>query len=276
MRTVRKQATNLDRRGMGDDMALMQGPQIGDAWGEMLRAEYADFVARQTGGQVRRRPVMEINEREDGHVDSWAAARYIAGVESFLPCERRTLDRVRGRTLDVGAGAGRVSMALQERGVEVTALDTSRGAIEVARRWGVRTTVNGTVADHIVDGVHYDSIVLYGNNLGLLESRERAGFFLAELAALAAPGGRIIGQGNDPYAKKHPVHLAYYEHNRRRGRLAGQWTMRQRQQNIASPWYEYLYLSPHELEELLSGSPWRLVDVDDAETPVYFAELCLV
>ena len=39
--------------------------------------------------------------------------------------ERKALDMAKGKTLDVGAGAGCHSLVLQQRGVDVTAIDIS-------------------------------------------------------------------------------------------------------------------------------------------------------
>ncbi len=65
--------------------------------------------------------------------------RYL--VEPFRrwqPVERRAMRFVRGRVLDLGCGAGRVCLHLQERGLDVVGIDTSPGAIEACRRRGVR------------------------------------------------------------------------------------------------------------------------------------------
>lgn len=52
-------------------------------------------------------------------------------TESQMPVlERRALSLCSGRVLDVGAGAGCHSLALQQRGLEVTAVDISELSVE--------------------------------------------------------------------------------------------------------------------------------------------------
>lgn len=50
-----------------------------------------------------------------------------------------------GPVLDLGAGVGRASLYLQERGLAVTAVDASSGAAEVCRRLGVADVRLGDV-----------------------------------------------------------------------------------------------------------------------------------
>jgi hypothetical protein len=154
----------------------------------------------------------------------------------------------------------------------VTGLDVSAGAVEVARARGVRSLVHGTVAAHD-RGPAYDTFLLLGNNLGLLGSPAAAPAFLAALAALAAPGARIVGQGTDPYATVDPVHHRYHERNRQRGWLPGQLRVRVRYRDLATDWFDYLLCTPAELDGLVAGTGWRVEAVDDADAPRYLAVL---
>lgn len=168
-------------------------PRIGDVVGELLRDTLA--VASGVGprplvGGRLPRPVIEIIERDDGLINGAPAAHYLDGPQDWQPYDHRAVDRARGETLDIGTGAGRIALLLQERGVPVTGLDTSAGALAVSRRRGVRQLAHGTVDTHVADGQRYDTFLLLGNNLGLFEGRERAPVFLAALAALARPGRR--------------------------------------------------------------------------------------
>ena len=52
--------------------------------------------------------------------------------------ERKTLDMVTGKTLDVGTGSGCHSLVLQEKGIDVTAIDISPLSVETMKERGVK------------------------------------------------------------------------------------------------------------------------------------------
>lgn len=254
------------------------GPQPGDVFGAMLTDAYAVQTgagARPLAGGRLPRPVIEIVERDDGLVNGVLSAHYFAEPQDWEPYDHRAVARARGATLDVGIGAGRIALLLQEHAIPVTGLDTSAGALAVCRRRGVRDLVHGTVDAHVADGRRYDTFLLLGNNVGLLEGADRAPDFLAALAALARPGAQVIAQGTDPYGTRDPVQTGYHERNRRRGRLGGQLRLRLRYRELGTDWFDYLVCSADELAELVRGTPWRLVDVDDRDAPYYLAILRL-
>jgi len=252
----------------------MDQPVIGDVFGEMIRDAYAVRTGvgprPLAGGRVPR-PVIEIIERDDGLINGAPADHYLAEPAEWQPHDHRALRLVRGAVLDIGAGAGRTAIELQRRGMAVTGLDTSPGAIEVARRRGLRDTVLNTVDSYARSAARYDTFLLLGNNLGLIEGPERAPAFLAALAELARPGARIIAQGTDPYGTTDPVHVAYHQRNRERGRLGGQLRLRLRYRLVATEWFDYLNCSVDELEGLLAGTGWRLKSVDADDRPYYLA-----
>lgn len=255
---------------------MVTSPPPDDVFGEMLRDAFAvaTGVGRRplAGGRLPR-PVIEIVERDDGLINGVMAESYLAEPDRWSAYDHRALDRVRGRVLDVGVGAGRVALALQQRGVPVTGLDISAGAIEVCRARGLRNLVHASVEEHATAGHRYDTFLLLGNNLGLLEGRERAPAFLAALARMAGPDAQVIAQGTDPYGTTDPVQVAYHERNRERGRLGGQLRLRLRYRELATHWFDYLVCSPDELADLVSGTDWRLVDIDNADAPYYLATL---
>lgn len=254
----------------------MPEPQIGDVFGEMIR----DALAVKTGvgprplvGGRLPRPVVEIIERDDGLINGAPAAHYLDGPEDWQPYDRRAVDRAVGAILDIGVGGGRIALELQRRGQDVTGLDTSPGALAVCTKRGLRRTVLGTVDEHATAGRTYDTFLLLGNNVGLLEGEHRATGFLTALAAMARPGARVIAHGTDPYNTTDPVHTGYHRRNRERGRLGGQLRLRLRYRELATDWFDYLVCSVDELTALVAPSPWRISDVDTADAPYYLATL---
>ena len=93
------------------------GPEIGDAFGQMIRDCHAAGAAPWA--------VPEIIERDDGQIDAADAGRYFAPPEDEF--DSWPLAPARGSVLDIGAGTGRYALPLQERGHQVTALDVSAG-----------------------------------------------------------------------------------------------------------------------------------------------------
>lgn len=252
----------------------MDEPLLGDVFGELVRDAYAvrtGIGPRPLAGGRVPRPVIEIIERDDGLVNGAPADHYLAEPAEWQPHDHRALRLCRGAVLDIGCGAGRTALELQRRGMAVTGLDISPGAIAVARERGLRDTVVTSVDDYTRAATRYDTFLLLGNNLGLLEGAERAPAFLGALAALAKPGARIVAQGTDPYGTTDPVHVAYHRRNRERGRLGGQLRLRLRYRQLATGWFDYLNCSAQELEQLVAGTPWRIKSIDAEDRPYYLA-----
>ena len=73
----------------------------------------------------------------------------------------------RGRVLDVGCAAGRVSLLLQERGCEVVAIDESPLAVDVARRRGVKDARRSPLPTWTRRSGLFDTVLIVRNNMGL-------------------------------------------------------------------------------------------------------------
>jgi SAM-dependent methyltransferase len=258
----------------------MREPRIGDVFGEMIRDAYAVKTGigprPMVGGRLPR-PVIEIIERDDGLINGAPAAHYLDDPAQWQPYDHRAVDRAAGAILDIGVGGGRIALELQSRGHDVTGLDISPGAIQVSRKRGVRRLVQATVDEHAASGARYDTFLLLGNNVGLLEGHHRAPAFLHALAALARPHATVIAHGTDPYNTTDPVHTSYHRWNREHGRLGGQLRLRLRYRELATDWFDYLVCSVDELHQLVdaAGTPWRITAVDTTDAPYYLATLAL-
>jgi SAM-dependent methyltransferase len=213
----------------------------------------------------------EVVERDDGLIEpDVGPSGYFAPYRSWPAMEKRAMRYVRGRVLDVGAGAGRVALRVQEQGLDVVAIDNSPLAVKVCLLRGVkdaRVVPFTQVSSKL--GV-FDSIVMFGNNFGLFGSFERAQWMLRRLKKLTSADARIVAETLDPYQTEMPEHLAYHRRNRKRGRMPGQLKIRVRYLAYATPWFDYLFVSQPEMRKIVTGTGWRVTRVFE-DLPRYVA-----
>ncbi|HEY6738148.1 MAG TPA: class I SAM-dependent methyltransferase, partial [Actinopolymorphaceae bacterium] len=222
----------------------------------------------------RREPSFGVIERDDGLVTPHDPRIYLAPPQQWNRLERAACDRVMGRVLDVGCGAGRHGLFLQARGHAVTGIEPSPGAAAVARGRGLQDVHEIGVEDLGSWDRKYDTILMLGTCLGLLGSARKASTVLAALAHVASPGARVLGGNLDPYATKDAEHLEYLARNRARGRMPGQTRLRARFRRLVGGWTEMLWCSVEELRTLVASSPWRVGHVEESDGG-YVAELRL-
>ena len=202
-----------------------------------------------------------IVERDDGFMESESPSAYFDPVRRWFAVERRALRHVRGRVLDVGVGAGRVALELQRRGHAVVGIDVSPLTVRVARKRGVRSAKVLAFEDVDSNLGRFDTVVFFMNNFGLFESEAKARRLLRRLHALTTERGRIVATSSDLSKSSNPDHLTYRRLNRKRGRMPGQIRYRLHYRRWKTPWFDYLFVSPRELERLLHGTGWHVASV---------------
>jgi SAM-dependent methyltransferase len=241
-------------------------PVEGDALGAALLAHLDE------GGSAG----VHVIERDDGYVACDGAHLYFTEIGKWFAVEESVPYRVRGRILDIGAGGGRFAIELQRCGYNVVALDVSPGCLEACRRIGIEQTFLGTIFELArQEPEPFDTFLLMGHNYGLLGGPQQATGFMDTLRTMANPGAKIIGTNRDPLATSDPVHLAYHQMNRERGREPAQMTIRVRWRNLATPWLDYWFLPLQQLEEIAAECGWELTGTA-FENDHYLAELTLV
>jgi SAM-dependent methyltransferase len=199
-----------------------------------------------------------VVERDDGFTDSENPGAYLANFRRWFAVERRALRYVRGRVLDVGVGAGRVALELQQRGHTVVGIDVSPLVARVARRRGVTNVRLLALEDIDASLGRFDTVVMFMNNFGLFGSEAKAKRLLRRLHALTPDEGRIVATSSDFTGNRSPDHRAYRRRNTERGRMPGQFRYRLRYRKHATPWFDWLFVSPREMEGLLRGTGWHL------------------
>lgn len=239
-----------------------------DAFGKHLLAQYEALLNGE-------RVVAEIVERDDHYIDFGSISRmYFSEYDEWSELEQQMINKATGKILDVGCGAGRHSLYLQQKGMDVTGIDNSEGALEVCRLRGLENTVLRPIGD--VDKFEddsFDTIIMFGNNFGLFGNAEKAKNILGKFSAITTPDAQIIVKTLNPYMTEDEAHLKYQERNKNLGRMTGQIKLRIRYKEFKGKWFEYLFVSPEEMEMIVSDTDWKVQAFFNAEEVDYFAVL---
>jgi SAM-dependent methyltransferase len=233
-----------------------------DAYGKQLLAQYNHQI-----------PLAEIIERDDNYIDTGSdAGLYFTEYDEWSMLERRAIEFAKGRILDIGCGAGRHAIYLQKKGFDVTGIDNSPGAIKVCKLRGLKKALVRPIED--VDkfkAKSFDTIQMFGNNFGLFGNFDNARLILKKLARITKPDAQIIAQTRNPYLTTEPEHLEYHRLNKRHGRMGGQLKMRVRFGKSIGEWFDYLFVSPVEMQNILKDTDWQIKEFIEPEAANYFA-----
>lgn len=110
--------------------------------------------------------------------------------------ERTALQLATGRVLDVGAGSGCHTLSLQEKGLEVEAIDISPLSVQVMKERGVKNARLINLFDEHFTG-NYDTILMLMNGSGIIGKLENMPYFFQKMKLLLNPGGRILMDSSD-------------------------------------------------------------------------------
>ncbi|MFP6655933.1 MAG: class I SAM-dependent methyltransferase [Myxococcota bacterium] len=140
------------------------------------------------------RPRRVRASRADGISFTIDTAEYFTLEGQLARLDALSLDRCRGRVLDVGAGAGRHSLALQERGIEVVAIDVSPICSALCLERGVRSvrTMSVMSLDSAAPLGLFDSIFFGMQTIGVAGGVRPLEELLRRLQKCLQPGGELI------------------------------------------------------------------------------------
>lgn len=233
-----------------------------DAFGQVLNAVYNGSDA------------FEVVERDDGYIEAMPAKGYFSEYKDWPRIEQKAMEFVRGRVLDVGCGAGRMSLYLQSKGFEVTGIDISPLAVEICRLRGVKKARLMPIEKVNFKPNAFDTIIMMGNNFGLFANFNKARRLLKRFHKMTSKNALIVADTNDPYKTDNPAHLDYHKRNREKGKMGGQVKIRIRHKQYRGRWFEYLLASKQEIKEILKGTGWEVdqfIDCDDVRPSRYLA-----
>jgi len=109
--------------------------------------------------------------------------------------EKKAMSLCKGTVLDIGACAGAHSVYLQEKGLEVTSLETSALCCEVLRNRNVLNVIQQDIFKF--NNQTFDTILLLMNGTGIAGTLAGFDVLLHHLKTLLNPGGQILIDSSD-------------------------------------------------------------------------------
>ncbi|WP_334126824.1 class I SAM-dependent methyltransferase [Empedobacter brevis] len=110
--------------------------------------------------------------------------------------EQKALDLTKGKTLDVGCGAGSHSLYLQEKEVEVFAIDISPKAIETCRLRGLKNVKVQNFLE-LDETEQFDTILFLMNGTGIFQNLVLINVFLDKIKQLLTENGQVLIDGTN-------------------------------------------------------------------------------
>ena len=137
-----------------------------------------------------------IKVYSDVAVNDFIPVQHLFRTYSQMPVwEQRALDACRGSILDIGAGAGSHSLELQNRGLEVYAMDISPGAVKMMELRGIQHILHRSIWEY--EDSTFDTLLMMMNGIGLVGDLKGLNLFLQKAAKLLRPGGQILLDSSD-------------------------------------------------------------------------------
>lgn len=149
---------------------------------------FHDYMAGKTDGVI-------LVETSLSEIDELPVSYFFRPFTEMPEWEKLVMEKCRGRVLDVGAGAGSHALELQNRGMQVCAVDISPGAVEIMRRRGV---ADARCADFFYlkeDG--FDTILFLMNGAGIAATLEGLELLLGHASDLLNANGEIYLESTD-------------------------------------------------------------------------------
>lgn len=186
--------------------------------------------------------------------------------------EQRALQEACGHILDVGAGSGCHSLALQEQGKEVCAIDISPLSVEVMRSRGVRDVRLANLFDEQFDG-QFNTVLMLMNGSGVIGRLENMPFFFRRMKRLLRPGGCVLMDSSD---------LSYLYEDEDGSMLVdltadyyGQVDFRMKYREVEGDAFDWLYVDFRTLQAYASENGFEATLLEDGAHYDYLARLTM-
>lgn len=183
-------------------------------------------------------------------------------------------EQFRGPVLDLGAGAGRLTLPLQER-YETVAVEVSDHLVETMDDRGVEDARVGDMFD--LEGVfspnRFESVLVIGTQAGLTASRAGLETFLADLSEVTTSDARVVIDSYDPSLSETEELLGY-----RQDPTPGHAfrVFHFEYEGDVGETLLFRLFSPDALRSIVADTAWKVADIDRPGDSTFYYRCTLV
>lgn len=221
-------------------------------------------------------PFYYFLERDDGLLRYRLSETYFQEFDKWSKEEQRLIETISQNNfksvLDIGAGAGRVSLYLQSNNIDVVALDVSSGGIEVCKRRGIKNTYQGDIFNY-KNSQLFGCVLLLGNNLGIGGNYEGTANLLNKCKELIKPGGFILLHFISPTPTQNEDHLSYHNANKSQGKRIGEITFRMRYRTLVGGWFKLFLPTEKEFNEIIDKVGLQIIKKWEVNENIFYVQL---
>ena len=193
---------------------------------------------------------------------------YLFRTEEMMPeIEQKALNLCQGKVLDVGAAAGCHAYVLMKKGINVTAIDTSEGAILHLKNAGIEAQQ----CDFFEYSGQYDTLLILMNGIGISGKLNRLPLFLAQVKKLLAPNGKALCDSTDlRYLYEEEDGSMWVDLN---SSYFGEMQFKMKYKDIESNWFNWLYIDFELLKEYAEKEGLKCEQIMEGPSNNYLVSL---
>lgn len=227
-----------------------------DAIGEALLAYY--------NNQDKTNVVVKSSITEDDVIP----IKYLFRTWDEMPLlEQKALELSRGSVLDVGAASGCHSLVLQEKGLDVTPIDISKGAVDVMNLQGLEAKE----IDFYTVNKQYDTLLFLMNGVGIAGTLKELPKFLNHAKSLLKLNGQILLDSSDiSYLFKEEDGSMWMNLN---SNYYGEVTYQMEYKDYLTEPFNWLFVDFQKLKEVATGCGLKCELIQKGEHYDYLARL---
>ena len=210
-----------------------------------------------------KKAVIDIH-MDDESVTSMPIEIYFRTREELPEIEKIALPLCKGKTLDVGAGAGAHCLALQEHGIDVTGLDISPDGVEIMQLRGVKKTVCQDFLKYYPTEA-FDTLLFLMNGIGIAGNLPQLEEYLRHAHSVTTAEGQIILDSSDLTFTELELDFDQEYH--------GVFNYQLSFEGQIGSTYQWLYIDQEKLTEVAEKNNWLCEIIYEQEDGGFLARL---